>query len=244
MPQWLRFLRGIVDSSDLPLNISRETLQHNQILAKVKQSIVKRVLSELNKKLSDDKESYVKFWENFGAVLKEGLCESSSDQEKILDLCLFKSSKHGKLITLQEYVDDMQPGQDAIYYISGDDNASLANHPQLEKFKDKKVDVLLFTDAVDNFWVNVLNKYKDTDLKSVTRANIDLDKINSEEDFRSVTIPKVVFRPDQRLLYMSRSPIPGNKNKDFKKSWRQICVYAFPKKALIKFSKQNQIQFW
>ncbi|NRA73911.1 MAG: molecular chaperone HtpG [Rickettsiales bacterium] len=181
VPPYLRFLRGIVDSDDLPLNISRETLQHNKILAKVKQSIISRILSELGKKLTGDKDSYLKFWENFGAVFKEGLCEASTDQEKILNLCLFKSSKLGKLITLQEYVDNMQPGQDTIYYISGDNSDSLVNHPQLEKFKDKKIDVLLFTDHVDNFWVNVINKYKDTNLTSVTRANIDLDKINSED---------------------------------------------------------------
>ena len=203
VPQYLRFLRGIVDSDDLPLNISREVLQHNKILEKVKQSIVSRILSELNKKLNNDRESYIKFWENFGAVFKEGLCESSPNTEKLLDLCLFKSSKLGKLITLQEYVDNMQPGQDAIFYISGDDNTALTNHPQLEKFKDKKVDVLLFTDSVDNFWVNVINKYKETDLKSVTRANIDLDKINSEknseEDVQNKT-PKTSEEDKTKLI--------------------------------------------
>jgi molecular chaperone HtpG len=182
IPQYLRFLRGIVDSNDLPLNISRELLQHNKILEKVKQSIVARTISELSKKLSDDKESYIKFWNNFGAVFKEGLCEASINVEKILDISLFKSSKSGELITLQEYVANMQPGQDTIYYISGDDNAALATHPQLEKFQEKEIDVLLFTDAVDNFWVNVINKFKETNLKSVTRTNIDLDKINPEKN--------------------------------------------------------------
>ena len=127
-------------------------------------------MSELGKKLTSDKDSYLKFWENFGAVFKEGLCEASIDQEKILNLCLFKSSKLGKLITLQEYVDNMQPGQDTIYYISGDNSDSLVNHPQLEKFKDKKIDVLLFTDHVDNFWVNVINKYKDTSLNICNKS--------------------------------------------------------------------------
>jgi len=203
VPQYLRFLKGIVDSDDLPLNISREVLQHNKVLEKVKQSIITRIISELNKKLTSNKEFYIKFWENFGAVFKEGLCESSPNTEKILDLCLFKSSKSGKLITLQEYVNDMQPGQESIYYISGDDNTALTNHPQLEKFKDKKIDVLLFTDAVDNFWTNVIHKYKETDLKSVTRANIDLDKINaeknSEEDTKNKT-PKVSEEDKEKLI--------------------------------------------
>jgi len=181
IPQYLRFLRGIVDSDDLPLNISREVLQHNKIIEKIKQSIVSRVFSEFEKKLSTDKDSYIKFWENFGAVLKEGLCEGGFNGEKLLELSLFKSSKLDKLITLQEYVANMQPGQEAIYYISGDDNAMLGKHPQLEKFQEKGVDVLLFTDSVDNFWVSVLNKYKEKALQSVTRANIDLDKINPEK---------------------------------------------------------------
>jgi molecular chaperone HtpG len=181
IPQYLRFMRGIIDSDDLPLNISREVLQQNIILEKVKQSIVSRVLSELDKKLSNDRESYIKFWENFGSVFKEGLCEASPNVEKILDICLFKTSS-GKLLTLQEYVSNMQEGQDSIYYITGDENESLANHPQLEKFQEKNIDVLLFTDAVDNFWTNVINKYKDTNIQSVTRANIDLDKINPEKN--------------------------------------------------------------
>jgi molecular chaperone HtpG len=151
-------------------------------LDKVKQSIVSRIIAELGKKLTDDKDSYIKFWDNFGAVLKEGLCEASAHVDKLLDICLFKSSKSGKLITLQDYVSTMQPGQDTIYYISGDENEALARHPQLEKFQEKGVDVLLFTDAVDNFWVNVIHNYKNTNLQSVTRANIDLDKINPGKD--------------------------------------------------------------
>jgi molecular chaperone HtpG len=144
VPHYMRFLKGVVDSADLPLNISREVLQHNKVIEKIKQSITNRVLSELGKKL---------------------------------DICLFKSSKLDKLITLDEYVKNMKSGQNVIYYISGDDGINLANHPQLEGFKAKGIDVLLFTDTVDTFWVNVLHKYKDMELKSVTRSNIDLDQI-------------------------------------------------------------------
>jgi molecular chaperone HtpG len=177
VPHYMRFLKGVVDSADLPLNISREVLQHNKVIEKIKQSITNRVLSELGKKLAEDRDSYISFWNNFGAVLKEGLCEGGLNGDKILDICLFKSSKLDKLITLDEYVKNMKSGQNVIYYISGDDGINLANHPQLEGFKAKGIDVLLFTDTVDTFWVNLLHKYKDMELKSVTRSNIDLDQI-------------------------------------------------------------------
>lgn len=180
IPHYLRFMRGVVDSTDLPLNISREVLQHNKIIEKIKQSITNRVITELGKRLTEERDSYVTFWENFGAVLKEGLCEGGLNGDKLLDICLFKSSKLNKLITLAEYVENMPSDHKFIYYITGDDGINLANHPQLEGFKEKDIDVLLFTDTVDTFWVNVLNKYKDFELKSVTRSNIDLENIKSE----------------------------------------------------------------
>jgi len=182
IPHHLRFLRGIIDSQDLPLNISRETLQHNKILEKIKDSTTKKVLSELHKKLEEDRESYVQFWENFGPALKEGLCEYSNDHKRLLDICLFKSLKLNKYITLQEYLDNMQKDQNELYYISGNDEESIKDHPQLEGFISKDVDVLLFTDTVDNFWINVVSQYKDKDIKSVTRTDINLEKNNSKKE--------------------------------------------------------------
>lgn len=182
IPHYLRFLRGIIDSQDLPLNISRETLQHNKVLEKIKDSITKKVISELSKKLDKDRESYIQFWENFGPALKEGLCEYSNDHERLLDICLFKSLKLNKYITLNEYLDNMQTGQNELYYISGNDEESIKDHPQLEGFISKGFDVLLFTDTVDNFWINVVNQYKDKDIKSVTRSDIDLEKDNPKTD--------------------------------------------------------------
>lgn len=187
IPQYLRFLRGVVDSQDLPLNISRETLQHNRVLEKIKAAVTKKVISELGKKLDDDKESYVGFWENFGAVLKEGLCEFSNNHEQILDICLFKSLKHNKYITLKEYMDEMPEDQKSIYYISGDNEESIKNHPQLEGFSSKGFDVLLFCDPVDNFWTNVVNRHKEKDIKSVTRSDIDFD--SEKDDKKSETEP-------------------------------------------------------
>ena len=182
IPHYLRFLRGVIDSQDLPLNISRETLQHNKVVEKIKASITKRVLSELAKKLEADRVSYTEFWSNFGSVLKEGLCEYTSDHDQILDICIFKSMKENKYITLKEYIANMKENQDAIYYISGTDENSLKDHPQIEGFVNKGIDVLLFTDTVDNFWVNVVGQYGDKAIKSVTRSDIDLDGDSHSKD--------------------------------------------------------------
>ena len=182
IPHYLRFLRGVIDSQDLPLNISRETLQHNRVLEKIKESTTKRVLSELSKKLENDRESYIQFWENFGPALKEGLCEYTNDHERLLNICLFKSLKSNKYITLQEYIDNMQKDQKEIYYISGNNEESTKDHPQLEGFISKGVDVLLFTDTVDNFWINVVSQYKEKDIKSVTRSDIDLEKNDTKKE--------------------------------------------------------------
>jgi molecular chaperone HtpG len=175
IPQYLRFLRGVVDSEDLPLNISRETLQHNATLEKIKKSITKRVLSELSKKKQKDREDYLLFWNNFGGVLKEGLCEVTSDHEKLLEICVFRSVIHDKMISLDEYIENCKEEEKTIYYLSGDDPEKLRNNPQIEGFISKGIDVLLFTDTVDDFWVNVNGRYKEVELKSVTRSDIDLD---------------------------------------------------------------------
>lgn len=186
IPQYLRFLRGVVDSEDLPLNISRETLQHNAVLEKIKKAITKRVLSELAKKKESDRDDYLLFWNNFGGVLKEGLCEVTSDHEKLLEVCIFRSAIHNKMISLDEYIANCKEEDKTIYYLSGDDPEKLRNNPKIEGFISKGIDVLLFTDTVDDFWVNVNGRYKEIELKSVTRSDIDLgDKLDSKKDQNS-----------------------------------------------------------
>ncbi|MDP5110637.1 MAG: molecular chaperone HtpG [Rickettsiaceae bacterium] len=186
IPQYLRFLRGVVDSEDLPLNISRETLQHNAVLEKIKKAITKRVLSELAKKKESDRDDYLLFWNNFGGVLKEGLCEVTSDHEKLLEVCVFRSAIHNKMISLDEYIANCKEEDKTIYYLSGDDPEKLRNNPQIEGFISKGIDVLLFTDTVDDFWVNVNGRYKEIELKSVTRSDIDLGgKSDSKKDQNS-----------------------------------------------------------
>lgn len=185
IPQYLRFLRGVVDSEDLPLNISRETLQHNATLEKIKKSITKRVLSELAKKKESDRDDYLLFWSNFGGVLKEGLCEVTSDHEKLLEVCVFRSAIHDKMISLDEYIANCKEEDKTIYYLSGDDPEKLRNNPQIEGFISKGIDVLLFTDTVDDFWVNVNGRYKEIELKSVTRSDIDLDNQDDTKEDKS-----------------------------------------------------------
>lgn len=186
VPHFLRFLRGVIDSEDLPLNISRETLQHNPLLDKIRDSIVKRVLGELKKRAEKDPESYTKFWENFGGVLKEGLCEAIAPKEQILEVSRFLSTHSpDKLTSIDDYISRMKEGQEHIFFITGDRAESLLKSPKLEGFTKRGIEVLLFTDHVDDFWVNVVHKYKEKSFKSVTRADIDLDKISpltTEED--------------------------------------------------------------
>jgi molecular chaperone HtpG len=174
IPHYLRFLRGVVDSEDLPLNISRESLQHNATIDKIRNSITKRVVSELCKKKEEARDEYEIFWKNFGAAFKEGLCEITPNQEQLLEASLFYSCKLGKMISLDEYIASLPEEakeNKTIYYLSAEDPEKLRNSPQVEGFISKDIDVLIFSDPVDDFWVNVATKYKDYEIKSVTRAS-------------------------------------------------------------------------
>lgn len=192
IPQWLRFLRGIIDSEDLPLNISRETLQANPVLTKIREAVTRKVLQDLNKRAAEDKTGYAEFWENYGGVMKEGLCEPDSTKDLLLDACRFYSTHGEDLVSLDEYVSRMKDGQPCIYYLTGERLASLRADPKLEGFRKRGIEVLLFTDAVDDFWVNVVHHYKEKELKSITRADIDLSHIKSETEDESQKRPEPV----------------------------------------------------
>jgi len=177
IPSYLRFLRGIIDSSDLPLNISRETVQKNAVIHRIRKAITNRILDELKKKAEKEPEEYEKFWNNFGAVLKEGLCDGMEPRDEIIESCRFQTTESGgRLTSLKEYKKRMKSGQDSIYYLVADNEKAAEASPQLEGFKKRGLEVLLLTDSVDQFWVNVLHEYQKTPLKSVTRASTDLDK--------------------------------------------------------------------
>lgn len=182
VPAWLRFLRGVVDSEDLPLNVSREILQNNPMITRMRTAIVKRVLTELGKKADKKPDEYKAFWGDFGAVIKEGLYEDAENREAILPVCRFQSTTSGdELISLSDYVGRMKDGQDAIYYISGDEIDQVRKSPQLEGFAAKGIEVLLLTDAVDEFWLPALGEFEGKPFKSATRAGADLDKIDGDK---------------------------------------------------------------
>jgi molecular chaperone HtpG len=182
LPPYLRFLRGVIDTEDLPLNISRETLQHNPMIAKIRKAVVKRVLGELTKKAQKAPDDFAVFWTNFGAVIKEGLYEDSGQREALLGLARFRSTAGDGLVGLADYIGRMKEGQDAIYYITGDESDSLAKSPQLEGFAAKGIEVLLLTDPVDEFWLPAVGAFEDKPFKSVTRGGTDLGKITPDED--------------------------------------------------------------
>ena len=174
MPHYLRFVKGVVDSSDLELNISREMLQQNVLIEKIKHGLVNRILKELKKRFKDY-EDYKKFWDNFGIVLKEGIYEDFSNREEIASLSLFASSHDlNKLTSLDDYISRVQGEQKCIYYITGDDINVLSNNPQLEAFKAKGIEVLLLTDPIDEFWTQTLQNYKGFSIKHISQATLDL----------------------------------------------------------------------
>ena len=182
IPAYLRFLRGIVDSEDLPLNISRETLQHNALLGKIRNSVTKKVFSELKKKATEKPDEFQKFWDNFGPVLKEGLCDALEPRDDLLEVCRFTTTKSGDgLVSLKEYKQRIKEGQKAIYYIVGDSVEALRKSPQIEGFVSEDIEVILLHDSVDDFWVNVVSEYDGLELKSVTRVSDDLKNIKSED---------------------------------------------------------------
>jgi molecular chaperone HtpG len=182
LPGWLRFVKGLVDSEDLQLNISREMLQASPLLAKIRAALVKRVLSELTKRANDDdRTGYETFWDNFGAVLKEGLYEDPASRDEILKLARFRSTGSDGWVSLADYVARMKEGQKAIYYIAGDQLDALARSAQLEGFKAKGIEVLLLTDPIDEFWIPAVAKFGEAEFRSVTRAGADLSEVKTEE---------------------------------------------------------------
>ncbi|MBQ9034539.1 MAG: molecular chaperone HtpG [Alphaproteobacteria bacterium] len=177
MPAYLRFVQGIIDSADLPLNISREMLQQNALIAKIRSGTVARLLKEL-KKRSENYDDYMKFWKNFGTAFKEGIYEDVANRVEVAELSRFYSTHDKeKMTSLDEYISRVIEGQTTIYYITGDDVPTLRNNPQLEAFAAKGIEVLLLTDPIDEFWVQVLTNFKGYPIKHISQADIDLKMV-------------------------------------------------------------------
>jgi molecular chaperone HtpG len=175
LPHWLRFVSGVVDTEDLPLNVSREMLQTTPILGRIRRALISRVLGELKARAAEA-EDYKKFWDNFGAVVKEGLWEDSEHRNEILPLTRFHSSTQDGLVSLADYVGRMQPGQEAIYYLTGDNLETMKTSPQLEGFRAKGIEVLLMSDPIDNFWPERTDAFEDKKLLTVTQAAAEFGK--------------------------------------------------------------------
>jgi len=176
LPPFLRFVHGVVDTEDLPLNVSREMLQATPVLARIRKAVTNRVLSEL-KTQSKDAERYASFWENFGPVLKEGVWEDAEHRQDVAALLRFRSSSVEGWTSLADYVTRMKPGQEAIYILVGEDPAALAKSPQLEGFRAKGVEVLLLGDSIDAFWPERLAMFDAKPIRSITQGIVDLSKI-------------------------------------------------------------------
>lgn len=182
VPPYLRFLQGVIDCEDLPLNVSRELLQSSPVLTKIRQGLVKRVLRELGKAADKDVEGYKGFWEAFGPILKEGLYEDASQRDQLLALTRFRSSTQEGLTSLKDYLERMKEGQEAIYTLSGTELDRLASSPHLEGFRARDIEVLYLTDPVDEFWTTMVTDYEGKPFRSVTRGQADLDRFDGKEE--------------------------------------------------------------
>jgi molecular chaperone HtpG len=183
VPPYLRFVKGVVDSADLPLNVSRETIQNNPVLARIKNNVVNRVLKTLEEMKEGDYDSYLKFYKEFGGHLKEGAAQDWSNRERLADLLLFESTRTeaGKYTTLAKYVEAMPAEQKEIYYLIGETRGLIENSPYLEAFKAKGQEVLLLTDPIDEFLVGSMHGYKDKHLKAVDRGQVEADPAAEEQ---------------------------------------------------------------
>ncbi|PKL45727.1 MAG: molecular chaperone HtpG [Candidatus Riflebacteria bacterium HGW-Riflebacteria-1] len=180
IPDYLRFVKGVVDSESLSLNISREILQHDRLIQTIRKSLTRKVLDTLKKMLSEDRQKYVEFWKHFGSVIKEGLFKEPGNSEKLFECCLFQStSSPSDWFTMAEYVERIKPDQDKIYYLTGESREVIENSPHLEAFRDKGYEVLLMTDPVDEVWVQYTSEFKQKKIKSAARGSLEL---GSEEE--------------------------------------------------------------
>jgi molecular chaperone HtpG len=181
IPAYLRFVKGIVDTQDIDLNVSREMLQNNPAVAKISKSLVGRILRELKKIADKDKAKYIQFWNEFGQVLKEGLYEDLERKDTLLELARFSNNENDDLISLEDYVNAMDKNQKDIYYIAADTKSQALSSPHLEGFKSKEIKVLVMADPIDQFWLSMAGQFKEKNFVSITQGEIDLDNIKTDK---------------------------------------------------------------
>src|SRR5690606_3556380 len=228
LPRYLHFVRGLVDSADLPLNLSREMIQESPLLAAIRKGVTNRILSDMTKLAENDADAYAKIWENFGVVLKEGLYEDWERREQLLKLARFRSTTAGDTWrSLNDYVAAMKDGQKAIYFMTGDDRTRLEASPQLEGFKARGIEVLLLPDPVDSFWVTMAPEFDGKPMKSVTQGGADLSDIALSDDTAQ---PDAEMSPEVATFIAFLKSILSNEVSDVKMSNRltesAVCLVA------------------
>ena len=225
LPPYLRFVRGVIDSEDMPLNLSREMLQHNPQVAAIRKAVTNKVLSELKKCSETDAENFTRIWEVFGPVIKEGLYEDMEHRDQLFEFAKFRTTK-ASAVTLKDYVAGLKENQTAIYYLAGEDAVKAAASPQLEGYKARDVEVLLFIDPVDSFWVRTAMGFDGKPFKAVTQGTADLDFIpvkdeTPKNDIREFATAKLIVAMKEAL---------GDKVKDVRSSKRltdsAVCLVA------------------
>lgn len=221
LPTYLRFVRGIIDSEDLPLNVSREILQQNRVMAKIRSSSVKKILGELEEMKKNDREKYNTFYMEFGIPVKEGLYQDYENREKLLSLVMFKSTKTEGYTTLDEYVERFEPDQNAIYYITGGKEEALKNSPLLEMYRKKNIEVLIMDHEIDEIVISSIPKYRDYDMKSVNRTD-SAEDLKTEADKEKEKEIKPLIKKIKKVL--------GDRVKEVKASTRlsdsPSCIVA------------------
>lgn len=187
VPDYLRFIKGLVVSPDLSLNISREILQHNRQLVKIAQNLEKKILNELEKTLKNDRDKYISFWNEFGVNIKYGLYDNFGEKKELLqDILLFKTTNSDDYMTLKEYIEKMPEGQEMIYYASGASKEAIKAMPQMDTMKSKQYDVLVLTDEVDEFMINILHEYDKKLFKSINQGDLDLLDETEKETIKKI----------------------------------------------------------
>ncbi|MDV2857413.1 MULTISPECIES: molecular chaperone HtpG [Oceanimonas] len=229
MPTYLRFVKGVLDSNDLPLNVSREILQDNKVTAQLRKACTKRVLGMLEQMAKNDAEKYQGFWKEFGNVLKEGPAEDYGNREQIAGLLRFASTHNdsdAQTVSLADYIERMKEGQDKIYYITADSYAAASNSPHLEIFKKKGIEVLLMWERVDEWLMNHLSDFQDKQFVSVTKGELDLGELDDEETKKAQEEAKEALKP---LLERVQAAL-GNEVKEVRLTHRLTstpsCVVA------------------
>ena len=232
IPSYLRFVKGLVDTQDIDLNVSREMLQNNPAVAKISKSLVGKIIRELKKVSEKNKEGYNNFWKEYGAVLKEGLYEDAERKDNLLDLCRFSTNESEDTISLAEYLEKMPETQKDIYYIAAETNAQALASPHLEVFKSKNIPVLIMTDAIDQFWLPMIGSFKEKKFTSITQGQINLDDLDAKTKDKKPNDKEEKEKQDKQFvdLIAQLKVVLGDQVKDIRLSSKltdsPVCLVA------------------